>query len=190
MKKFAVGLMVVTLLAIGAAAYAHGPGWWGGRSMMGSGYGNHMMGPGYGEQMGSGYGNHMMGPGCGGQMGSGYSNHMTGPGCGDHMMGSGYSNHMTGPDYGDHMMGSGYGRHMMGWTGTSHQKFLDETADVRKDLHDKRFEYFEAVRNPEADTETIAKLEKEIGELQAKLFENASRTAYGKSAEDEEHCSN
>ncbi|RME65041.1 MAG: hypothetical protein D6778_06935, partial [Nitrospirae bacterium] len=28
------------------------------------------------------------------------------------------------------------------------QKFLDETRDLRKQLHEKRFEYFEALRNP------------------------------------------
>jgi hypothetical protein len=69
---------------------------------------------------------------------------------------------MMGPGYGSHMMGQGYGRYMtgpkMGWRGSGYdQKFLDETSDVRKDLHNKKFEYFEATRNPDTKPETIAK---------------------------------
>ena len=84
-----------------------------------------------------------------------------------------------GPGYG---MGTGY---MMGFgpgscTGTYgvDQKFLDETRDLRKDLQSKRFEYFEAIRNPETTPETIAKLEKEITELQQKIYEKAPKTAF------------
>ncbi len=93
--------------------------------------------------------------------------------------------HMMGPGYGGYMMGPA----MMGWTGgygpgtcfgttVYDQKFLDETRDLRKKLHEKRFEYFEALRNPETKPETITKLEKEIFELQQKLYEKAPRTAY------------
>ncbi len=56
-----------------------------------------------------------------------------------------------------------------------HQKFLDDTTKLRKELYDKRFEYFEKVRNPDTKQETISKLEKEIQELQEKLYEKAPR---------------
>ena len=56
-----------------------------------------------------------------------------------------------------------------------HQKFLDDTTKLRKELYDKRFEYFEKVRNPDTKQETISKLEKEIQELQKKLYEKAPR---------------
>lgn len=124
MKKVLAGVTVLTLLAIGAIAYA-GPGFWGG---------GHMMGPGYGGY-GMGYG------------------------------------------YGGHMMEPGYRGHMQERAGGYDQKFLDETAGLRKELHSKRFEYFEAVRNPETKPETITKLEKEIGGLQDKIHEKAPRTA-------------
>lgn len=126
-KLLIIGLAIVSLLAIGAIAFAHGPGGWGG---------GHMMGPGYGS---------------------------------GHMMGPGYGGHMMGP-----MMGGG--THGYGYD----QKFLDETTELRKELHNKRFEYFEAVRNPKTTTETITKLEKEIAELEDKIYEEAPRTTYGR----------
>jgi hypothetical protein len=67
---------------------------------------------------------------------------------------------------------------MYGERGGYDQKFLDETADLRKELHNKKFEYFEAVRNSETDSSTITKLEKEIREIQEKISEKAPRTAY------------
>jgi hypothetical protein len=125
MKKVLAVLTVVSLIAIGTFAFAHGTGGWGG------------------GHMGYGYGGHMMGP--------------------------------------------GYGGHMYGERGGYDQKFLDETADLRKELHSKKFEYFEAVRNPETDSTTITKLEKEIREIQEKIYEKAPRTAY-KGGRMAEHC--
>lgn len=122
MKNLALAASVVSILAIGVLAFAHGPGGWGGGQMTGPGY----------------YGGHMMGPGFGG-----------------HMMGSG---------------GPGYG---------ADRDFLDETVELRKKLHDKRFEYFEARRNPETDAGTLTGLEKEIREMQDKIYEKAPRTFYG-----------
>ncbi len=84
---------------------------------------------------------------------------------------------------GGDMMGPGYGGHMMSWGGPGYgydQKFLNETTELRKELHNKRFEYFEALRNPETTKETITNLEKEIGKLQDKVYEKAPRTGYGK----------
>ena len=123
MKTFLTVLVAVSILAIGAMAFAHGSGGWGGGNMMGPGYGGHMM-----EQ--------------------------------------------------------GYGGHMRGWTGSGNtptqtdQKFLDETATIRKDLHNKKFEYFEAQRNSDTKVETLAQLEKEISELQEGIFKNAPRNTY------------
>ncbi|MEN8263796.1 MAG: hypothetical protein ABFR82_10060 [Nitrospirota bacterium] len=92
-------MAIISILAVGAVAFAHGTGGWGSGNMMG-GYGGHMMGQGYGGQM----------------------------------MGQG---------------GQGYG---------TDKKFLDETADLRKDLHEKRFEYMEASRDPKIKYETLADL--------------------------------
>ncbi|MCK5287381.1 MAG: hypothetical protein KAJ59_06165 [Thermodesulfovibrionia bacterium] len=89
---------------------------------------------------------------------------------------------MMGQGYGAHMMGPG-GGHMMGWSGSGYgydQKFLEETREQRKELHDKKFSYFEALRDPTTTPETKTKLEKEIQELQEAISEKAPRTAYGK----------
>ncbi len=111
-------------------------------------------------------------------LGIGVAVYAHGPGRGGGYACPGYGDgyHMMGPrGYGGH----GYGGQMMGWRGGYDQKFLDETADLRKELNSKRFEYFEAVRNPKTDPETVTKLEKEIGELQGKLYEKAPRGTRG-----------
>lgn len=127
MKKVVSGIIIMSLLAIGATALAHGPRSWGG-SKQGAGYGCYGPGPGYGCSV----------------------------------------------------EGPGYGRHMGRWSGDYDKKFLDETADLRKELHDKRFEYSEATRDPKTEPETITKLENEIRALQDKISEKAPRTAYGR----------
>jgi mono/diheme cytochrome c family protein len=53
------------------------------------------------------------------------------------------------------------------------QKFYDDTAKLRKELHDKRFEYFETIRNPKTTMGTAADLRKEIRELQEKIYSKA-----------------
>jgi mono/diheme cytochrome c family protein len=89
-------------------------------------------------------------------------------------------------------LGSGYGmgRGMMGGYGMGRgmmdrgmmggyyqseecQKFLDDTTSLRKELYDKRFEYSEAYRNPKTTPEMIVKLEREVLELQKKIFVKA-----------------
>jgi len=79
----------------------------------------------------------------------------------------------------------GWGPSMMSWTGGTcygaygyNQKFLDETKELRKKLNDKRFEYFEALRNPKTSPETIEKLQKEIFELQQKILKKAPATTF------------
>ena len=101
---------------------------------------------------------------------------MMGPGYGGHMMGQEYGGHMMGQG-GGHMMGQG-GGNMMGWGGSGYyQEFLNETADLRKELHNKKFEYFEALRDPKTPAEDITKLEKDIQGIQESIREKAPRTA-------------
>jgi hypothetical protein len=105
------------------------------------------------------------GSGNGSGMGPG---RMRGYGMGPEMMG-GYG---MGPGM---MGGYGMGPGMMGYYSQSQecQKFYDDTAKLRKELHDKRFEYFEVMRNPKATGAAAMKLEREIRELQEKIYANA-----------------
>jgi len=87
---------------------------------------------------------------------------------------------MRGYEMGPGMMGGGgygMGPGMMGPGSFDYspecQKFYDETAGLRKELHDKRFEYFEALRNPKTTGETAAKIENEIRELQDTIYVRA-----------------
>jgi len=109
------------------------------------------MGPG---MMGRG----MMGGGMrgGAMMGGGY-------GMGPSMM-HGYGGYGMGPG----MMGPGYSQQ-----NEACQKFFDETAGPRKELYNKRYEYFEATRNPKSTPESVANLGKEIRELQGKIYSKA-----------------
>jgi len=83
--------------------------------------------------------------------------------------------------WGERYMMGGYGGHMMGpgYSGSmADTKFLDETAHLRKELHEKKFEYFEASRNPETDPAALTKLEKELYDIQSKIREKAPRGSY------------
>jgi hypothetical protein len=105
-------------------------------------------------------------PYCGSYMGQG--GYGMGPGMmGQGMMGRGMMGGrgmgpgMMGPD----MIGRGYQSQS-----SECQKFYDDTAGLRKELHNKRFEYFEAARNPKTTGDTLAKIEKEVRELQEKIY--------------------
>lgn len=100
-----------------------------------------------------------------------------------HSSGKWSGGHM-GPGYGNNMMG-GYGGHMMGGYTRgggpdlkADQEFLDKTADLRKTLHEKKFEYREAARNPETTNKELLKIEKDIFDIQTKIREQAPRTAF------------
>jgi hypothetical protein len=114
-------------------------------------------------------------------MGGWGGGHMTGRG---HMGGYG----MMGSGYGGGHMGTGNAGHMGGRTSPGYenyqtdQKFLDETVDLRKDLHNKRFEYAEASRNPDMTVGALRQLEKEIYELESKINNKATRTSRGYSS--------
>ena len=118
------------------------------------------------------------GPGYNGPGGG----HMMGQGCGSNMMGQKYGGHMMGQGCGSNMMGQGYGGHMMARGGEKfedNQKFLDETRDLRRDLHNKRFEYMELTRNSDTSGDALEKLEKEIFALEDSIQEKAPRTVMG-----------
>jgi uncharacterized membrane protein (DUF106 family) len=51
------------------------------------------------------------------------------------------------------------------------RKFFEETADLRKELHNKMFEYREA--RWAGDEEKVEALDKDISELRAKMYEKA-----------------
>ena len=111
-----------------------------------------------------------MGPRGGG--GYGYEDDFYCPFC----MGGGYGDmrggYGMGPGYGGYGMGPGM---MRGWRGYRQppseacQKFLNETAGLRKELHMKRYEYNEALNDPKAKPETLSKLEKEMLDLRQKI---------------------
>lgn len=102
---------------------------------------------------------------------------MCGPGgCGMHGMGGGYMG-MGGPGkcgmgpgmrYGmGRGMGPGAGAGVYGKAG------LDATKDLRRELHMKKFEHFEAMRDPGISDEEILKLEEEIRILNIKIRRKA-----------------
>ena len=106
--------------------------------------------------------------------GPGWGGYGPGYGMGPGMMG-GYGGYGMGPGmmYGWGGYGPGYGRGP-GWgygQNEECQKFMDDTAKLRKELYNKRFEYFEAYRNPDTKSDTLAKLDREIRALQEKIYE-------------------
>jgi hypothetical protein len=141
---------------IGGYGYGIGPG------MMG-GYGGYGMGPG---MMGGGYG-YGMRPGMMGGYGHGMHHNMMGGGC--YSMGPG-------------MMGSygyGMGPGMMGYYSPeqyekqfkAQQEFLDATRGLRKKMHDLRFDYAEALRNPATEQKDLEKINQEMEETWEQIHE-------------------
>lgn len=108
-----------------------------------------------------------------------------------------HSGNGWGGGYGDHMMG--YGGHgmigpgMMGYGGgyancpgaayfsengrnsEVHQQFLEDTVSLRKELNDKRFEYQEAQRSPNATRDQLASIENEIIDIEKQLRSKAQQ---------------
>ena len=104
-------------------------------------------------------GQEMMGGGGYGMMGPGMM------GSGEYGMGMGHAM-MRGGGHG--MMGPGYYGHS-----PECQEFYNATIKLRKEFYDKKFEYFETLRNPKATGETAARLYKELKDLQGKIFAKA-----------------
>jgi hypothetical protein len=59
------------------------------------------------------------------------------------------------------------------WT-QEQQEFFGETKDLRKQMHDKRFELMELYRTPDADSKKIAELEKDLNELRTEIRKKAN----------------
>jgi hypothetical protein len=190
-------IILITILIIGlAAAYSFADmgghmgsrqGHMQGQGMMGQGYSSESSE--YSEEMGPGmmgYGGYgMMGPGMmGGHMGGmmgGYGMNpcmMGGGMMGGHMggygmMGQGHMGGMMGPGMMKGYGSRGYDPGSYKEYQEKYQKFMDDTAALRKKLHTKRFEYREALRNPDTTRKSLLKLEKEMMDLQWKIYENA-----------------
>ncbi|WP_457573817.1 hypothetical protein [Desulfolithobacter sp.] len=56
------------------------------------------------------------------------------------------------------------------WSGLQ-QQFLDQTADLRKQMLEKRFEYMEAMRKPGTSPEDLAAIEKDMLDIRTKMME-------------------
>jgi thiol-disulfide isomerase/thioredoxin len=134
-----------------------------------------MMG-GYGYGMGPGMMGYGMGPNMMGGYGHGMHHNMMGGGCynmGFGMMGGyGMRPGMMGYGMGPQMMGGygyGMGPGMMGYNSLEqyekqfkeNQDFLNETKELRKKMHTLRFDYAEALRDPETDKKDLEKLNAE-----------------------------
>ncbi len=126
-----------------------------------------------------------MGPGMigGGQQGWNYC-----PFCGQHLgQDRGGYGMMGGYGLGPGMMRGYHGSSVHPWMAGSYgfmapgpnvrseacRKFLDSTSNMRKELHQKRFEYFEAIRSPGSSPESTAGLEKDIRDLHLKVISQA-----------------
>lgn len=141
-------IIIASVLVVGLAAgfaFAHNNDF--GRG----GYGGHMMGGGYG----------MMGPGM---MGGNYG-----------MMGQGMMGGYGGGNgsYGDCPGASWFGQD--GWNSEPHQKFLEDTVGLRKEMNDKTFEFREAQRNPNTTREQLATIQKEMIDIRTKLQDKAEQ---------------
>ncbi|MEW6052295.1 MAG: hypothetical protein AB1552_00705 [Nitrospirota bacterium] len=86
------------------------------------------------------------------------------------------------PVYGEKlpMKGPGYHGHGPGKRDMLDQKFLDSTADLRRELHNKKFEFFEAQRNPDTPPDTIADLKDDIRQLRLQIREKAKGRTFGR----------
>jgi hypothetical protein len=163
-KIFMLVVMTLLLAAVpsmaqnpGYGGYGMGPGMMGGYGGYGYGMGPGMMG-GYG---GYGMGPDMMGGGHGYGMGPGM---MGGYGMGPGMMGLGMHHGMMGG------YGCGMGLGMMGYYSPEqyekqfkeNQDFLNETKELRKKMHALKFDYAEALRNPETDKKDLERINAEM----------------------------
>ena len=161
-RNLLIGTAIAAAVGATGGAIADMGGYGAGCAQMQQGQGGHgMMG---GMMKGLGMQSGMMGQGSGSMMGQGMmGSGMMGPG----MMG-GYSG-----GYGDCPGAAYFGPD--GWNSESHQKFLEDTVGLRKELNDKGFEYAEAQRNPNTNREQLASIEKEIIDIRTKLQEQAEQ---------------
>ncbi len=69
------------------------------------------------------------------------------------------------------MTGYGMGPGMWGYDADRNDKFMHDTAEMRKELHIRQFDYNEALRNRDLNHNDLIKMETEILELQMKIRE-------------------
>ena len=86
------------------------------------------------------------------------------------MMGDGHV--MMGDGHG--MMGDGRGNNS--WSNEERQKFLNDTAELRREMNNKRFDYNEARRNPKTTRQQLSKMEKEMIDLRDKIYDKAPQS--------------
>jgi len=104
---------------------------------------------------------------------------MTGAGLmGTGMMGPG----MMGPGMGRGMMHRGQvgcmnmmGGAVLNFSAEDQQKFMDETKDLRKKMHDMRFDYMEAMRNPDTRLGDLADMEQKMLDVRKELLNKAEK---------------
>ncbi len=165
MKKLLYASLIgILIISMAVAVDAQGRRGWDGENYNYCPHCGAYLGPGgdYGYGMGPGMmGGGYYGPGRG-MMGGGYG---MGPGPG--MMGRGY--------------GPGYGRYQEpAYRGSDEcRKFFDETVKERKNLELKRFEYYEAMRDPGTDAETIGRLARELHEIRQEIAKKAPAGCWG-----------
>ncbi len=169
MKNILIAAALAVGLAAGGFVYAHGGG--SGYNMTGNGSyammgGGGMMNGGYGV----GYG--MMGGGGGGMMGGGSGGYGNMGGSGGNGMGAGstYGGYTGDTNYPDRTQSARDNR-----DNVQNRRFLDATVKLRRELNDKRFEYQEAQRNPNASRERLSRLQNAINDLQTQLNEKAEQ---------------
>lgn len=107
------------------------------------------------------------------------------------MGGQGMMNMRGGGMMGPGMMGDQSSWGMMGCNGMmgttmmnqmspgQRQAFLDKTRDLRRQMLEKRFAYMEAMRKPETTPQELAKIEKEMLSLRAKMMDVMSSIQSG-----------
>lgn len=97
---------------------------------------------------------------------------------GGHMMGGGSNYGMMGGMMGPQMMDDDDGGCPgAGWSGQddgsqkNYQEYLDKTRDLRRQMHELRFDYMEAYRAPNPDKATLLKIEQQMTDLRLKMLE-------------------
>jgi len=55
-------------------------------------------------------------------------------------------------------------------------RFLDETRDLRKELHSLKFEYHEALRSTPEPNEKLDKMRREMFDLHQKIYNKSQKT--------------
>lgn len=62
-----------------------------------------------------------------------------------------------------------------GMTYEQRQKFLNDTVELRKEMHDLRFKYMEAQRDPDTTLEKLGDLEQKMLDLRREMFKKLDR---------------